>query len=137
MSKHNYTALTTFRGWRETEECWVYGDLFGKERILTDNREGLAPLVYPDSIGVYTGKDDKDGKPIFCGVGAAKYGGDNVALYNWDTIGDRIIRYVEFNDGSFMVTDTDKSGTCSIQMVGTGDCKITSTQWEEHLKAEQ
>jgi hypothetical protein len=61
-----------FRGWDATgQKGWVYGDLVHNQKIT---KTGLEPRVMiggyevvPESIGLWTGKKDSNGKDIFVG----------------------------------------------------------------------
>jgi len=80
MNKHNFIPLVTYRGWDEIDNCWRYGFLTkcpasNDFYIGNDKNERR---VHPNSIGIYTGKDDKNGTPIFCAVNDAKYSSDIV-----------------------------------------------------------
>ena len=61
-----------FRGWDATgQKGWVYGDLVHNQKVT---KTGLEPRVMvggyevvPESVGLWTGKKDSNGKDIFVG----------------------------------------------------------------------
>ncbi|WP_176780575.1 YopX family protein [Prevotella sp. tc2-28] len=61
-----------FRGWDATgNKGWVYGDLVHNQKIT---KTGLEPRVMvggyevvPESVGLWTGRKDSNGKDIFVG----------------------------------------------------------------------
>ena len=64
-----------FRGKRVDDKEWICGNLLRPNLIVTDweNDTGSrvfgleAAAVYPDTIGIYTGFEDRDGRQIFEG----------------------------------------------------------------------
>lgn len=169
MKKHNYTALTTFRGWSEEEEKWVYGfyvedfkkgytgpSLSNKHEtiivpdavdILIVNKDGDF-IVHQDSIGVYTGKDDKDEDAIFGAIG--RLGGDitvaeflpnfdpNPKVWDKDAWSDKyqnLLLVVSYKQANFKLSVVGEPFTN--WWLGSPNVKslqVVSTQWEEHLK---
>lgn len=87
-----------FRGWSKGGKQWVNGDLNHIDgKVYVFDRSENAPLnspdwfeVEPESVGMFTGLLDKNGKKIFGAVGAR--GGDvlkhsyNEALFNWEVV---------------------------------------------------
>jgi hypothetical protein len=166
MSKHNYTALTTFRGWSEEQEEWIYGtgttDFLNISKLYPEYKyKGKLWLwsnyswkrVHSDSIGVYTGTEDKDGKPIFCGVAGAKYGGDKLRFADkWEWYKHSYGMKMSFADDkerAELQKQYDAEPYEERYVDGLGDFEwllsseiqtywgVVGNQWEEHLKAEQ
>ena len=131
MNEHNYTALTTFRGWSEETKEWFYGSLViltfnGVKEYYIYDEKGERKKAHPDSIGIYTGKDDKDGTPIFCGVAGAEFGGDNVYAGSV-----RKEFYVKWNEDTLTFYIYYFAGVkCTLG--NEAYIEVISTQWEEH-----
>jgi len=136
--KHNYKPLTTFRGWSEEQNGWVYGDLFHHAFDVA-----IQPLHSPnyfnvnkDSIGIYTGRDDANGTPIFCGVDGALYGGDILKTKFEDDESDFI---VVFEDMSFRKKYKEWDETLKKPILNELEISILGltvfrSQYEQHLK---
>lgn len=153
MNEHNFVALTTFRGWSEEHECFLFGGIYINKKgvCFIMHETGVAMIVHPDSIGVYTGKDDKYCTPIFCGVSGAEFGGDKVELefisgLNEVQLSRGVVTYyaeqASFYSKRYEEEIKTKNST-TITKVGRWDSlnhhliRVLSTQWEEHLKANQ
>lgn len=87
-----------FRGKRINNGEWMYGDFYHKCGItgfvydyMISTRDGMAYPVIPETVGQYTGLDDKNGKKIF--------EGDIIKICS----GKPIVGYVEFNGLMFLV----------------------------------
>jgi len=138
--KYNYKPLTTFRGWGLNHNQWIYGGLVtnGNETFIIDSFNPYGggfngDKVDKDSIGIYTGRGDENGTPIFCGVDGALYGGDIVRQEFLDTIfSDPIISIgcVAYGDSAFFQIDELNQTTNPIMSTSI----VTSTQYEQHLK---
>lgn len=157
MKKHNFTALTTFRGWSEEKNKWVYGYYKYEQHsqghyVLPFGRNQLCWIeIHPDSIGVYTGKDDKDGEPIFMAIG--KFGGDRVRFDDkWEWYKSEYGIKMQFADAEQIVIlqqqfDDEPYEERSITSIDDFEWllsaevqsywKVFDSQWEAHLKAEQ
>jgi len=127
-----------FKIWDKKRKKWVHKtpvNLLGETILLgefmrrPDGTHVRLEELNDMEIIQYTGLKDKNKKEI--------YEGDVVILYNWDEDCWDVLRTVEFSEGSFMVTDIDNSGTCSIQMVELSECRIIGNIYEnpELLKA--
>jgi len=157
--EHNFKALTTFRGWSDMRQSFVYGyhcNISGQDYIITDgmtldavvvktllrgraqhftvlekkedriaiNHDEMISVV-KESIGIYTGRDDKNGTPIFAGLPEdGNIGGDTVnsAESNMNVV---------FYNGKFML----KRNEFMTHIVGYNIViEVIGTAYEQHLK---
>ena len=88
-----------FRGKREDNGEWVYGDFYRKFCVtglvydyMISTRDGMAYPVIPKTVGQYTGHKDNDGKRIFDGdvVGFADMSSTEAGYYEQSCIGEVI-----------------------------------------------
>ena len=135
MNKHNFKALQTFRGWNEDKGEWVYGqyascNLTHVSYIINDTCLSAGGLVSKQwvrvpkkSIGIYTGKDDKNGTPIFAGLPEdGNIGGDKLK----DIYGEGIIAYCHYCDSRFEINDE--------MLTSFSNWIVIGTQYEQQLK---
>jgi hypothetical protein len=147
--KHNYIPLVKYRGWSEEKNEWVYGyyrkiyfhnqsgailehSIISRGEVYTAWDDYDAPRekweVHPDSIGIYTGKDDCEDTPIFCAVNGAKRGSDIV-----EVCGAKVFDIV-FNNGGFECKNNNVIFPLSIAVQNSNvhECylKVISNQWE-------
>jgi len=142
--KHNFKALQTFRGWSKSLGCWRYG--FFWQDYSSYNKDYLidVDVVEKESIGIYTGKDDKYGTPIFAGLPEdVNIGGD--ALYD-DGL---FLGYARYDDGksifggSFYLADEEGYSTHEAFEDEYESCEwhvsveVSGTQYEQHVKDTQ
>lgn len=132
MSKHNFKALQTFRGWSAKNKEWMYGFLTKEPKglrlyISNDNFERVC---VPESIGIYTGKDDKNGTPIFAGLPEdGNIGGDKLKTgHRIDGYFEGIAKYDTFGFVGYRNGKAQHIGFAST------DLEVNGTQYEQHLK---
>ena len=100
-----------FRGKIIDNGEWAYGcyveaeklDKSGTEYfIIEKNADGSSHMVIPETVGQYTGLNDKNGTRIFDGdiVETSKYGYENVKGQNYNGK-DRFV--VQFSDGTYVL----------------------------------
>lgn len=150
MAGHNFKALQTFRAWSETLNTYVFGSLINNRFILIEKTvDGIDDWiedcdfyeVAPESIGIFTGKDDKNGTPIFAGLPEdGNIGCD--ALYD-DGL---FLGYARYDDGksifsgSFYLADEEGYSTDEAFEDEYKSCEwhasveVDGTQYEQHLK---
>jgi len=123
MAGHNFKALQDFRGWCKESKSFVHGALHkGLYKTPCEIFDGVFHYeVAPESVGVYTGKDDKDGTPIFAGLPEdGNIGGDVVESTLFS--GLKLKNNVVFSNLKFYPYGAYKI----IEVIGT--------QYEQHLK---
>lgn len=139
MKQHDFIPLVTFRGWSEADEKFVFGalDIIGDVANIITNDSRRSFFVDKDSLGIYTGKDDKNGAPIFCGVAGAKYGSDILKVEIEDGTVTGEIGYIE---ASFCWVDNNDfmdGEPFSIPIPFANDYVIKSNQYEQYLKEQK
>ena len=82
-----------FIGWDKNGKGWVHGDLTHAKRILQDepfleDRIMVGGYeVVPESVGLFTGLEDADGKPIYQGDIIEHFSGRYKGVVLWDDRG--------------------------------------------------
>ena len=136
MSKHNFKALQTFRGWGGDTYGYVYGYLsenaFGKVIVSRFEAHKEEFLIPEESIGIYTGKDDKNGTPIFAGLPEEGNIGWDILLnnnrgtsYPIEFNGQSFVRYWEFSKSKVTIID---------DFIRRNKIEVIGTQYEQYLK---
>ena len=94
---------------------WVYGFLFVDKDGLTWIKNGdKSYLVNPDSVGQYTGKEDKNGNKIYGEVG--ELGGDIVRMAKAE--GKSQTRVIEWSQKGYWGAKTKLPTGISITTIG-------------------
>jgi len=100
--------MTKYRGFRKDGKGWIEGFLIGildpekeqdtyKKWLIHNGVNISAPIeVHKDSVGIFTGLTDKNGKEIFGSIDGSK-GGDKIEVTT-GFVGD-----VKFRNGSFII----------------------------------
>ena len=109
------TQPIKFRGFRVDGKGWVEGFYFfnGTDHGIVHNTgfPGMWTAIHPSSLGMFTGRTDKNGREIYGAIG--EKGGDVIRVYyqmndmGWvhDLTHDT---HISFQEGSFLFNDIDK-----------------------------
>lgn len=117
-----------FRGFDATgQKGWVYGDLVHNQKVT---RTGLEPRVMvggyevvPESVGLFTGTQDFDGKDL--------YEGDICRIYLY---GRRMTAYIFYNEQECQFMFSSKHTTCPLYWISCCSKKGTLFENKELLK---
>ena len=151
--KHNFKALQTFRGWSHKDEKFVFGtfDRIGHYYDIIESETRINHSCYPESIGIYTGKDDATkwedrpewlenitkedwtGVPIFAGLPEdGNMGWDRIkwSVSHWNSGGAWSAKVEEVK---FKYNETLSTQGFFIPQ----QCEVIGTAYEQHLKDTQ
>lgn len=146
MSKHNFKALQTFRGWSIVDDKFVYGSyidgfilehyLIGTQSINgREHKTFYTHNVKKESIGIYTGKDDKNGMPIFAGLPEdGNIGCDIVTMYFDSTY--KAWEYSVKHKGTKVITVPKVGGPLGNRDLFPmlGKLEVIGTEYERYIK---
>jgi hypothetical protein len=108
-----------FRGFRTDGKGWVEGFYVyrpdGKHLIywkpFDEATQNTYHEIHPESLGMFTGQTDKNGREIFGAIG--ERGGDRVEFIFWmagqgECIAYEVLANVVFKDSSFILEHSDR-----------------------------
>ena len=143
MAGHNFKALQTFRGFDSDSKKLVYGWLEpnASPSMPAIHVNSLYSILVPKkSIGIYTGRDDKNGTPIFAGLPEdGNIGSDEIKCMHYNGISNspytgKVKFHKHTNSFYLDLKFTEDTEGPAIMMNTAQYLEVIGTAYEQHLK---